>query len=55
MDEIAIIGSAAECRDLMRGYIAGGIHTNIVSCMVPSAEVLKATVEAFSAENFETP
>jgi probable F420-dependent oxidoreductase len=55
VDEIAIIGTAAECRDLMRGYIAGGIHTNIVSCMYPASGVLEATVEAFSAASFETP
>jgi probable F420-dependent oxidoreductase len=54
VDEIAIIGSADECRELMRGYISGGIHTNIVSCIYPTPEVLSATVDAFSAENFET-
>ena len=54
VDEIAIIGSADECRELMRGYIAGGIHTNIVSCVYPTPEIFGATIEAFSAENFET-
>ncbi|MEP5762962.1 MAG: LLM class flavin-dependent oxidoreductase [Halieaceae bacterium] len=52
VDEIAIIGSADECRALMRGYAAGGVHTNIVSCVYPTPEVLQATTEAFAAGNF---
>lgn len=52
IDEIAIIGSADECRELMRGYAAGGIHTNIVSCFYPTPEVLEATTLAFAGENF---
>jgi len=52
IDEIAIIGSPEECRDLMRGYAGGGIHTNIVSCVLPSPEVLRATVDTFARENF---
>jgi len=52
VDEIAIIGTPDECRELMRGYAAGGIHTNIVSCIYPTPEILQATTEAFSAENF---
>ena len=55
VDEIAIIGEPDECRELMRGYIDGGIHTNIVSCVYPEPSVFKATIETFAAENFETP
>ena len=52
VDRIAIIGSPDECRELMRGYADGGIHTNIVSCIYPTPEIFEATVSAFSAENF---
>jgi probable F420-dependent oxidoreductase len=54
VDEIAIIGMPEEARELMRGYIAGGIHTNIVSCVLPTPEVFENTIAAFAAENFET-
>lgn len=52
IDEIALIGSAAECQELMRGYADGGVHTNIVSCIYPTPEALEATTTAFSASNF---
>jgi probable F420-dependent oxidoreductase len=52
IDEIAIIGPPDECRELMRDYARGGIHTNIVSCIYPTPEILGATIDAFSAENF---
>jgi probable F420-dependent oxidoreductase len=52
IDEIAILGTADECRELMRGYAAAGIHTNIVSCIYPTPEILAATTNAFAAENF---
>jgi alkanesulfonate monooxygenase SsuD/methylene tetrahydromethanopterin reductase-like flavin-dependent oxidoreductase (luciferase family) len=52
VDEIGIIGTAENCQALMRDYIAGGIHTHIVSCLIPTPDVLAATVDAFSAENF---
>jgi probable F420-dependent oxidoreductase len=54
VDEIAIIGTPEEARELMRGYIAGGIHTNIVSCVMPTPEIFKDTIATFAAENFET-
>ena len=54
VDEIAIIGGPDEARQLMRGYIDGGIHTNIVSCIYPERSVFQATLETFAAENFET-
>jgi len=52
VDEIGIIGNAEDCQDLMRDYIAGGIHTNIVSCLIPTPKVLTTTVDTFSARNF---
>ena len=52
VDEIGMIGTAAECQELMRGYADGGIHTNIVSCIQPTPENYKATLDAFTAENF---
>lgn len=52
VDEIAMIGPADECQELMRGYADGGIHTNIVSCIYPTPENFKATMDAFTADNF---
>ena len=52
IDEIAIIGSAEECQAQMREYAAGGIHTNIVSCIYPTPEIFEATIKTFAAENF---
>jgi probable F420-dependent oxidoreductase len=52
VDEIGLIGTAEECQELMRGYADGGIHTNIVSCIYPTPEILQATISAFAAENF---
>ncbi|MFK7977865.1 MAG: LLM class flavin-dependent oxidoreductase [Halioglobus sp.] len=52
VDEIAIIGSAAECQALMRDYANGGVHTNIVSCIYPTPENFTATMDAFNAKNF---
>ncbi len=52
VDEIGLIGSQAECRQMLRDYAAGGIHTNIASCILPTPEVFSATVEVMSAEGF---
>jgi probable F420-dependent oxidoreductase len=52
VDKIALIGSAAECRQLICDYANGGIHTNIVSCIYPTPEIMEATVKAFAADNF---
>jgi alkanesulfonate monooxygenase SsuD/methylene tetrahydromethanopterin reductase-like flavin-dependent oxidoreductase (luciferase family) len=52
VDEIAVIGTPDEARELMRWYADAGIHTNIVSCIYPTPEILQATIETFSAENF---
>jgi probable F420-dependent oxidoreductase len=52
VDEIAVIGSPDECRELMHWYMGAGIHTNIISCIYPAPEILEATTAAFSAENF---
>lgn len=52
VDEIAIIGTPEEAQELMRWYAANGVHTNIVSCVYPTPEVLEATAKTFSAEQF---
>ncbi|MEM8500717.1 MAG: LLM class flavin-dependent oxidoreductase [Pseudomonadota bacterium] len=52
VDEIAIIGTADECREQIRQYADGGIHTNIVSCIYPTPQVMEATFGAFSRDNF---
>jgi probable F420-dependent oxidoreductase len=52
VDEIGLIGTQAECQQLIRDYAAGGIHTNIVSCIYPTPEILEATITAFGADRF---
>lgn len=52
VDEIAIIGTADECREQIKQYADGGIHTNIVSCIYPTPEVMEATFAAFSKDQF---
>ena len=50
VDDIAILGSAAECHERIREYAAMGITTHIVSCVSPTET--KATFDAFTAKNF---
>jgi alkanesulfonate monooxygenase SsuD/methylene tetrahydromethanopterin reductase-like flavin-dependent oxidoreductase (luciferase family) len=52
VDQIALIGDAAECQDLIREYAAGGIHTHVMSPMIPDPKMIEDTVMAFSAEHF---
>jgi probable F420-dependent oxidoreductase len=52
VDEIAVIGSPDECRELMRWYADSGIHTNIISCIYPTPDIMQATTETFAAGNF---
>lgn len=52
VDEIAIIGTEAECQQRVREYAAAGIHTNIISCILPLPDVMAATVRAFGADRF---
>jgi probable F420-dependent oxidoreductase len=52
VDEIGLIGNEAECQQLIRDYAAGGIHTNIVSCILPTPENFEATLRAFGKDRF---
>lgn len=52
VDEIALIGTEAECQQLMRDYADGGIHTHIVSCIYPTPDILEDTTQAFSSGRF---
>jgi probable F420-dependent oxidoreductase len=52
VDEIGIIGPAEECRERIRECAAGGIHTNIISCIYPTPEIMRDTMEAFAADRF---
>ena len=52
VEDIGVLGPADDCRDLMRWYADQGIHTNIVSCILPTPVVLDATTLAFSRERF---
>ncbi len=52
VDEIGLIGPEQECQQLIRDYAEAGIHTNIVSCILPTPEVFEATCLAFSSERF---
>ena len=52
VDEIGILGPEEECQDQMRDYANAGIHTNIVSCILPTPDVLQATMQGFSSERF---
>lgn len=48
IDEIAIIGSAEECRERIRWNAESGVHTNIIAPMAASPEDAMRTVEAFA-------
>jgi len=50
VDQIAIIGSAEECQERIRGYAAGGITTHVLSCV--SMKEMEQTYGAFTASNF---
>ncbi len=53
IDEIAVIGDAPECQQIIRECADGGIHTNIIACMYPSPDILSATTGAFQAGQFD--
>jgi probable F420-dependent oxidoreductase len=50
VDDIAIIGTAAECQARIREYGAMGITTHIISCV--SGKDAQATYDAFTKKNF---
>lgn len=52
VDEIAVIGSADECRARILAAAQGGIHTHIIAPQAGSREEMMATYEAFSGDHF---
>ena len=53
VDEIAVIGSADECRERIRWNAESGVHTNIIAPLGASPEDSRRTVEAFAPGAFE--
>lgn len=53
IDEIAIIGDEAECRERLRADADGGIHTHIIAPLtVGDSEETQRTFAAFAADSF---
>jgi probable F420-dependent oxidoreductase len=53
VDEIAVIGSAEECRERIAADAATGIHTQIIAPLPGAApEAVEATLAAFAADRF---
>jgi probable F420-dependent oxidoreductase len=52
VDEIAFIGSASECQEQIRWCSDQGVHTQIISCILPEPDIYAATTQAFSASRF---
>lgn len=55
IDEIAIIGTAEECRQRVLELAAGGIHTHVVSCLGIDEGLVDATWRAFDGQHFAFP
>ncbi len=53
VDEIGVIGSADECRERIRWALDTGIDTAIVAPLAASKEETQATLDAFTADNFQ--
>ncbi len=51
-DEIAIVGTADECRERIRWCGETGIHTHIIAPLPAAPEDVLRTFEAFTPENF---
>lgn len=52
VDDIAFIGSASECQEQVRWCADQGVHTQIISCVLPLPDIYTATVNAFGADQF---
>jgi len=54
IDEIAVIGSAEECRARLQADMDTGIHTQIIAPLAGASEAdIQRTLEAFTAANFK--
>lgn len=53
VDEIGVIGSADECRERIRWALDTGIDTAIIAPLALSPEIGQATLDAFTADNFQ--
>ena len=51
-DEIAVIGTADECRERIRWAGETGIHTHIIAPLSAEPDDIRRTFEAFTPENF---
>ncbi|MBT5195173.1 MAG: LLM class flavin-dependent oxidoreductase [Rhodospirillaceae bacterium] len=51
-DEIAVIGTAEECRERIRWAGETGIHTHIIAPLSANPEDIHRTFEAFTPDNF---
>jgi len=52
IDEIAVIGTAEECRERLRWAAETGIHTHIVAPLAATPQDAMRTFEAFTADKF---
>jgi len=52
VNEIAIIGTAAECRERLRWTAETGVHTHIIAPLTAEPEDVRRTLEAFTPENY---
>jgi alkanesulfonate monooxygenase SsuD/methylene tetrahydromethanopterin reductase-like flavin-dependent oxidoreductase (luciferase family) len=51
IDDIAIIGSAAECQARIAEYAEGGIHTHVMAPLINDQASIDATIKAFSKQS----
>jgi alkanesulfonate monooxygenase SsuD/methylene tetrahydromethanopterin reductase-like flavin-dependent oxidoreductase (luciferase family) len=51
-NEIAVIGTADECRERIRWAGKTGIHTHIIAPLSLDGDEIRRTFEAFTPENF---
>jgi hypothetical protein len=52
IDEIAVIGTAAEVQDRIRTDAHAGVHTQSIAPMAATPEDALRTFSAFTADNF---
>lgn len=52
VDAIAVIGNAERCREIVRGFMAGGVTTPVINPVSDDQAQIAATFEAFAPDNF---